>query len=108
MTRVRLHPLEILMGFLAVGITLALLCIPVGCAAMADVAELRTDLTGVKTEVTTIGTQMRDVTATVGDIGGGGDSITSWMYAAIAGAAILYPVVVRPIRKKFCKGEAKT
>ena len=120
MTRIRLTPLGIFLAFVAVGISL---CLLVGCAAIGDVeeirtelaalrigdvAELRTELTGVKTEVTTIGTQMRDVTASVGDIGGGGDSITSWLYAAIAGAAIFYPVVARPIRKKFCKGKAKT
>jgi len=33
-------------------------------------------------------------------VGGGGDSVTAWIYAAIAGAALLYPLVWRPIRKR--------
>jgi hypothetical protein len=30
-----------------------------------------------------------------------GDSVTAWIYAMIAGASLLYPVVIRPIRKKL-------
>ena len=33
--------------------------------------------------------------------GGEGDSATGMMYALIAAVALLYPVVVRPIRKKW-------
>ncbi len=36
-------------------------------------------------------------------VGGGGDSVTAWLYAAIAAAAIFYPVVVRPVRKRCFK-----
>ena len=37
------------------------------------------------------------------NVGGGGDSVTAWLYAAIAAAAIFYPVVVRPVRKRCFK-----
>ena len=32
-------------------------------------------------------------------VGGGGDSVTAWLYACIAGAALLYPLVIRPTRQ---------
>lgn len=48
---------------------------------------------------TTVDASMRDVHARISArVGGGGDSITAWLYAAIAGAAILYPVGIRPVR----------
>lgn len=34
-------------------------------------------------------------------VGGGGDSVTAWLYAAIAGAALLYPMVWRPLRRRL-------
>lgn len=41
-----------------------------------------------------------DVATTVG---GGGDSVTAWIYALIAGAAVLYPLIWRPIRLRLGK-----
>lgn len=80
-------------------------------AALAAV-ELRIDELQQRLDVT-LGARIGDletrVEARMGDvitrlsamttIGGGGDSVTSWMYAAIAGAAVLYPCVIRPARR---------
>jgi len=63
------------------------------------VGDLRTEL---DTRIGTIDARVGDVDAKVSArIGGGGDSITAWLYAAIAGAAVLYPMVLRPIRRAW-------
>ncbi len=56
-------------------------------ALLAKIETLQAELTGIKT----------------GDIqlGGEGDSVTAWIYAVIAAAAIFYPGVIRPTRQKF-------
>lgn len=60
--------------------------------------------------VVNLETQVRDLHARLVDldaritasatatVGGGGDSVTAWLYAMIAGAAVLYPAVIRPAR----------
>jgi hypothetical protein len=60
-----------------------------GCAS-SRIASIEAHVNSLAREVSVIRT---------GNIGGGGDSVTAWLYAAIAAAAIFYPVVVRPIRR---------
>lgn len=97
--------------------------LPLGCASTGggDVAGVKTDLQaaagGDMSALKTVADLRADVEASLakveanvgrldasvahlhtGDIGGGGDSVTSWIYALIAGAAVLYPLVWRPAR----------
>ena len=68
-------------------------------ALKAQVGQISTDVAAVKGDVSAIKTGNIKV-------GGGADSITAWLYAAIAAAAIFYPAVIRPIRKYI--SESKT
>lgn len=72
-----------------------------GCAATAEVAELRTEIAGVKAQVNVGGTHVGDVEAQVGDIGGGVDTITT--VAAVLGliAIALSLPVFRYLRLKL-------
>ena len=93
MTEHRITTVGIVLALAACAIAAGLVCIPTGCAALADVEEIRTDVAGLRTEITTIGTQVGDVTTSMGDIGGGVDTITT--VAAVAGLiamALSYPV----------------
>ena len=65
---------------------------PDAFAKVTDVAAIKADVESVKADVTGIKTGNIKV-------GGGGDSITAWIYAGIAAAAIFYPVAIRPVRK---------
>jgi hypothetical protein len=85
----------------------------IGCAALPNttsLVEMHTRVDDMQAAVVAIDTEVEDVTlelaavkTTIGhqNIGGGGDSITAWIYALIAGAAVLYPVVIRPIRMAY-------
>ncbi len=69
-----------------------------GCvASYSEIERLDQDIQGVVLDVAAI---RGDVSLIRGDVGGGGDSITAWLYAMIAGASLLYPAVIRPIRKR--------
>ena len=57
---------------------------------------------GIRADIEHVAGQVNELDLTVGDItlqGGQGDSITMWILAA--GAAIVYPIVWRPIRKRI-------
>lgn len=62
---------------------------------LETLARIETTVAGVATKVDRLEVKL--------SVGGGGDSITAWMYAAIAGAALLYPIVIRPIRRSMEK-----
>ena len=60
------------------------------------------DMAGIRADIDTVAGQVNELGLTVGDVtlqGGQGDSITMWILAA--GAAIVYPIVWRPIRKRI-------
>ena len=57
-------------------------------------AHVNTTLTGIESEVNAV----KEL-----NVGGGGDSVTAWLYAAIAGASLMYPLVLRPARKILFK-----
>lgn len=77
------------------------------CAPNADAFAKVQEVNAVKAEVQTVKADVAAVKTTVGNIkvGGGADSITAWLYAAIAAAAIFYPAVIRPIRKYLVPDE---
>lgn len=60
----------------------------------AALARIETRLDVTVGRIDSVKTQLAEVV-----LGGGGDSVTAWIYAAIAGAAILYPGIIRPVRK---------
>lgn len=68
--------------------------------ATAAIADLELRLRDVKAQLEArIGdVDARLSTSVSATVGGGGDSVTAWLYAMIAGAAILYPVALRPAR----------
>ena len=75
-----------------VAVLVACLC---GCITGHDAA-------GIRAEIEHIAGQVNELGLTVGDVtlhGGQGDSITMWILAA--GAAVVYPIVWRPIREKL-------
>lgn len=62
--------------------------IPYGCATLQDVGEVRTAVVDLEQRIGEI------------NIGGDGDSVTSWILAAGAGgAALFYPLAWRPVRR---------
>lgn len=78
---------------------LTLLCLG-GCVTARDVA-------GLRTEIDDVAGQVNELDLAVGDVtlhGGEGDSITMWILAA--GAAVVYPIVWRPVRKKIASAWA--
>lgn len=60
------------------------LCCLIGCATVGRVERIEQEVSGIRTQ-----------------IGGGGDSVTAWIMATGLVAALFYPVVWRPIRKRF-------
>jgi len=68
-----------------------------------SVGELRTQLFNALADVERIDTEVVALKARDVAVGGGGDSVTAWIYALIAGAGLLYPGVIRPLRLKFSK-----
>lgn len=55
-------------------------------AAIGDIGSVRAELSAIR--------------SSIGSIGGGGDSVTAWIYAIGAAASgLLYPLVWRPIRR---------
>jgi hypothetical protein len=83
---------------LPIPIPIPILVSAAGCAAGSKGVEARIEK--VETEIAAVKVQVeKNTSISAGDIGGGGDSVTAWLYAAIAAGAIFYPVVVRPIRK---------
>lgn len=67
-------------------------------ALKAQVGQISTDVAAVKGDVAAVAGDVSAIKTGNIKVGGGGDSITAWIYAAIAGAALLYPAIVRPIR----------
>ena len=61
-------------------------------------------LAAVNTSIGDVGVEVQAIGELT--VGGGGDSVTAWIYAAIAGAAVLYPVIWRPTRK-WCEERKK-
>jgi len=70
-------------------------------AKVGDVAAIDAD------EILTLIETLDATLAKIGDIalqiGGEGDTVTAWIYACIAGAALFYPTIWRPIRKSLEK-----
>ena len=64
----------------------------------AAVVKIEASVTGLAATVQCIDAAAVKVEANV-KVGGGGDSVTAWLYACIAGAALLYPLVIRPTRQ---------
>ena len=80
-----------------------------GCGGSGRVATIdhnRIDLEAALVKVEKLEASVVALETTIGEIkiGGGGDSITAWIYAVIAGGAVLggtiYPAVIRPLRKR--------
>jgi hypothetical protein len=74
-----------------------------GCAVLpkADaLAKVNEDIAALKAGVELDRSEVSAIKSQIGSIrvGGTGDTVTAWIYAAIAGAAIFYPAVIRPIR----------
>lgn len=81
-----------------------LLMATVGCADIPiekiDTALQQSAMTAERVDA--LETQVVKIEADVATtVGGGGDSVTAWIYALIAGAAVLYPVIWRPIRLRL-------
>ena len=66
--------------------------------SVGDDASLVEKLDAVLTMYTALQTEIAAVRTGNIHVGGGGDSVTAWIYAAIAAAAIFYPALVRPLR----------
>jgi len=64
----------------------------------AAVVKIEASVTGLAATAQRIDAAAVKVEANV-KVGGGGDSVTAWLYACIAGAALLYPLVIRPTRQ---------
>lgn len=58
-----------------------------GCATLARLDTLEVNAAAIQVELGQV------------QVGGGGDSVTAWIYALIAGASVLYPMMWRPARK---------
>ena len=69
-----------------------------GCATMKTAAD---EVAIVKAQVENLAAQVTQVDTEIGEltVGGGVDSITMWILAV--GAAIVYPIIWRPIRKRI-------
>jgi len=70
--------------------------------ASADV-DARAAVVNLETQVRDLQARLIDLDARItasatATVGGGGDSVTAWLYAMIAAAAVLYPAVIRPAR----------
>ena len=69
--------------------------------------EISPDIAAAMVKIETLETAVAAVKVAMGDltvgVGGGGDSVTAWIYALIAAAAILYPAVWRPLRKMVAR-----
>jgi len=69
----------------------------------ATVENVQAALAAVNARVEEVDVQVAAIGAM--QVGGGGDSVTAWIYALIAGAAVLYPVIIRPLRKRLFPGQ---
>lgn len=83
-----------MVAFVVAVVVLLLVCLG-GCVSAREVAGIRADIDTVAGQVNELGLTVGDVTVQ----GGQGDSITMWILAA--GAAVVYPVLWRPIRKRL-------
>ena len=64
----------------------------------AKLCDLDARIGDVQNSMGSLQTGIGNVQSSIGSIGGGGDSVTAWLYAAIAGSVLIYPLVIRPAR----------